>query len=216
MSSILPPIGLDNFHDASLSRSGPTKACDVVFESSRSPLVFCSAASLVASSPVAFSWSFDFRRCFFWDSFGSSFGSRFRFKDAVSPFTSIFEVIPGCGRNGGTGAAIWTKQNKPMPQDKQTLRPSPIAGRQKKFWRSRQKKLEWGILLIGDNDMHRPMPRPGKQRFEDPPRHPARDQRIRQSKIATTDRILRRRSRLHRNHHTPGSYTIIDRISANI
>lgn len=153
MSSILPPSGFDIFHDATLSCPEPA-ACSEASRSSRSlPALFraealgaCSTAS-PAVSEMALSCGFDLdlRRCFFCDRGESSLGSRFRFREAVSPFVSIFEIMLGGNRKKETSngdVASWTLKclrQTPNLQRRLQLQASRNFG-------GRQKKLKWGQL----------------------------------------------------------------------
>ena len=111
MSSILPPMGFETFHDANFPPTGPEGSSDEASARSMSPPSGRNATLFEMLPSLAFaasSWTLDvdLRRCFFCDRADSSFGARFRLREAVSPLVSMSDVMPGGDRNEVVSAAV--------------------------------------------------------------------------------------------------------------
>ena len=111
MSSIRPPMGFETFHDANFPPTGPAEGSDEVSARSISPpsgrnATLFEVLSSLASAASSWTLDVDLRRCFFCDRADSSFGPRFRLREAVSPLVSMSDVMLSGDRNEVVSAAV--------------------------------------------------------------------------------------------------------------
>lgn len=154
MSSILPPIGFDTFHDADFAltdnwveASGSSRSASVCCNAAL--LGFCPSLALASSSASALAWSLDldWRRCFFCDRAGSSFGSRFRFlRAAVSPFASMLGAIAGGGRSENNLVQQQYEVDPMLCRTDRRKHQIRLQLQAEEILAETSKKLEWGSL----------------------------------------------------------------------
>ena len=111
MSSIRPPMGFETFHDANFPPTGPAEGSDEVSARSMSPpsgrnATLFEVLSSLASAASSWTLDVDLRRCFFCDRADSSFGPRFRLREAVSPLVPMSDVMLSGARNEVVSAAV--------------------------------------------------------------------------------------------------------------